>query len=479
MSEAATRALRAQRLRRLFTTSLRVTEWTFAGLRLALLMACAFLVSWVVSYNPITWDFTEAQLFSLSAMSRSAMSALDQPVTLTAFVQGAKDPSVERLLKAYADSSALVDYRLVDPEAEPALAQVHQVRAYGMLIIEAGVSVRRADGLNEPAITNAILGATRGDAVPVCFLAGHGERIPADKGRGGFSAAVTALRQVNYEPLQLNLAAGQLVDTCRVVLIAGPTKDLLLQERAALDAYLQNGGRLLVMLESNTDLPELEALVAGYGLQVNADFVIDTGRNGQAFGLGLQVPMVDSYQPHPITDGLGAMTLFSMPRSITVGTVPEGIDARPLASSTPSSWGETDFDAVAMSRWDEGVDRRGPLPLVIAVSEALDETPRAFRDRQRTGAAAPVGGPILVAAGDVEFATNAFFKWQGNGDLFVNSVSWLAGQEELISILPKGPSNKRVLLTEGQKALTFALLVILLPAVPAVAGVFIMSNKVK
>ena len=471
MSDAVTPAPRSQRLRRLFATNLRVTEWTFAGLRLVLFMACAFLVSWVVSYNPVTWDFTEAQLFSLSATSRSALSSLDQPVILTAFVQGAKDPSVERLLKAYADSSTLVDYRLVDPEAEPALAQAHQVRAYGTLIIEAGDSVRRADVANEPAITNAILGATRGEAVPVCFLSGHGERVPADKGRGGFSAAVTALRQINYEPLQLNLAAGQHADECRVVLIAGPSTDLLPQERAALEAYLQNGGRLLAMLESNTDLPELEALVAGYGLQVNADFVIDTGRNGQAFGLGVQVPMVDSYQPHPITDGFGAMTLFSMPRSITVGTAPEGIDVRPLASSTPSSWGETDFDAVSMARWDEGVDRQGPLPLFVAVSETLDETPRAFRDRQRTGEAAPVGGPILVAAGDVEFATNAFFKWQGNGDLFVNSVSWLAGQQELISILPKEPSNKRVLLTEGQKALTFALLVILLPAVPAVAGV--------
>ncbi len=467
------------RLRQLLTTSLRVTEWTFAGLRLVLFLACAFLVSWVVSYNPVTWDFTEAQLFSLSATSRSALGTLDRPVVMTAFVPGAKDPGVERLLKAYADSSSMVDYRLVDPEAEPALAQAHQVRAYGTLIIEAGDSVRRADDATEPAITNAILAATRGDAVPVCFLSGHGERVPLDKGRGGFSAAVTALRQVNYEPLQLNLAAGQVADDCRVIVIAGPSTDLLPQERVALEAYLQNGGRLMAMLESNTDLGELAALVAGYGLQANADFVIDTGRNGQAFGLGVQVPMVDSYEPHPITDGFGAMTLFSMPRSITVGTPPDGIDARPLASSSPSSWGETDFERVSIARWDEGVDRQGPLPLIVAVSETIDETPRAFRERNRSGEPAPVGDPILVVAGDAEFASNAFFKWQGNGDLFVNSVSWLAGQEELISILPKEVSNKRVLLTEGQKALTFVLLVILLPALPAIAGVLMMVKKVK
>ncbi len=479
MSAAVNPEPRLQRLRQLFATSLRVTEWTFAGLRLVLFLACAFLVSWVVTYNPLTWDFTEAQLFSLSASSRAALNTLDQPVTLTAFVQGAKDPSVERLLKGYADGSSFIEYRLVDPEAEPALAQAHQVRTYGTLIIEAGDSVRRADGPSEPAITNAILAATRGDAVPVCFLSGHGERLPVDKGRGGFSAAVTALRQVNYEPLQLNLAAGQAADDCRVILIAGPSTDLLSEERAALESYLQNGGRLMAMLESNTDLPEIEALVAGYGLQVNADFIIDTGRNGQAFGLGVQVPMVDRYEPHPITDGFGAMTLFSMPRSITIDTLPEGIDARALASSTPSSWGETDFERALMARWDEGVDRQGPLPLVVAVSELLDETPRAFRERQRTGEPVPVGEPILVAIGDVEFATNAFFNWQGNGDLFVNSVSWLAGQQELISILPKEVSNKRVLLTEGQKAVTFALLVILLPAVPAVAGVVMMVKRVK
>ncbi len=477
MSDAVTP--RMARLRQLLATSLRVTEWTFAGLRLVLFLACAFLVSWVATYNPLVWDLTEAQLFSLSTQSRSALRTIGQPVMLTAFVQGATDATLERLLKAYADSSTWVDYRLVDPEAEPALAQAHQVRAYGTLIVEVGDLARRAEDPSEPAITNAILSATRGEAVPLCFLGGHGERVPADKGRGGFSAAITALAQVNYEPLLLNLAAGQAAAGCQVIVIAGPSTDLLPEERSALENYLQNGGRLMVLLESNTDVPEIVALVRGYGLEANADFIIDTGRNGQAFGLGVQVPMVDRYEAHPITNGLGAMTLFSMPRSITVGTPPSGVDARALASSTPSSWGETDFASASMARWDEGVDHRGPLPILVAVSTSVEETPRAFRIRQRSGEPAPVGEPILVVAGDVEVATNAFFKWQGNGDLFVNSVSWLAGQQELISIVPKEVSNKRVVLTEGQKALTFVLLVILLPAVPAIAGVFMMVKKVK
>ena len=467
------------RLRRLFATSLRVTEWTFAALRLALFLSCAFLVSWVVSYNPVSWDLTESRLFSLTAATRSALDTLSEPVVLTAFVQGANDPALERLLKAYADTTELVDFRLVDPEAEPALAQAHQVRTYGTLIVEAREGVRRAEQATEPAITNAILSATRGDAVPVCFLGGHGERVPADTGRGGLSAAVTALRQVNYEPLQVNLAAGQSVDSCRVVILAGPATDLVASEREALEAYLDGGGRLLTLLESNTRLPQLQALLTRYGLQANDDFVIDTGRNGQAFGLGVQVPMVDRYEPHPITDGFGAMTLYSMPRSITLDSLPEGIDARALASSTPSSWGETDLERAEMARWDEGEDLRGPLPLVVAVSDAVEETPRAFRERQRTGEPAPVGEPILVATGDADFATNAFFKWQGNGDLFVNSVSWLAGQQELITILPREVSNKRVLLTDNGKAMTFVLLVILLPAIPAIAGVTMMVKKVK
>lgn len=481
MSKVATGEVRAGWQAQVLATSQRVTQWTFAALRLVLLLACVFLVSWVVNYNPLSWDLTQERLFSISAQTRAVIAGLEQPVNLTAFVEGGRDAAVGRVLTAYSEGSRLVSHRLVDPEGEPALAAEHQVRDYGTLIVEGAGRVHRAETITEPAITNAILAVTRGAAVPVCFLTGHGERSPGDQERTGLSAAATALAQTNYEVRALNLLAeGEVPGECRVVVAAGPTSDILPAEREALERFLDGDGRLLAMLESQVRTPELAAVLARYGVTANDDFVIDTGRNAQAFGGGIQVPMVDAYQEHPITESFRLMTMYNMPRSFgTPEEAPAGLDVRVLATSSRSSWGETNYERGKAATWDEGLDLAGPLPLVVAVGDAVEETPQAYRARMRAGEPAPVGDPHLVAVGDVDFVSNSMFAFQGDGDLFLNSVSWLAGQQELISIRPKQVANRRIVLTDGQKGLTFVLLVILLPVIPAVAGFVTMVKRVK
>lgn len=467
--------------RQVVPTSVRMTQWTFAGIRLVLLLASLFFITWMVNYNPISWDLSETGLYSLSEQSIAVLEELDQPVSMIAFVPGAIDPTIERALDMYADRSELVSVRMADPEAEPALAMEYEVRQNGVVVVTAGDRVQRVSEIREPAITNALLAVTRGKPVPVCFVFGHGERNPAEREREGLSAAGTALSQTNYEIRPINLlATGEVPEDCRVVAIAGPTSDFQPEETEALVRYLDAGGRLMVMLESRVDTPELDALLAGYGVRPNPDFVIDTGRNGQAFGLGVQVPMVDAYEAHPVTDGFRLMTLYNMPRSISVAeSMPEGLAATVLAASTRSSWGETSFQPGSAAAWTEGEDLAGPLPIVVAVAGAVEESAAAYRARMRNNEPPPVGEPHMVVVGDTDFASNAFFAWQGNGDLLVNSINWLAGQEDLIAILPKEVANKRILLTDGRRGLTFTLLVLLLPMIPAVTGVVIMLKKVK
>ena len=96
--------------RQFIRTSRRVTRWTFAGLQFVLVLAAALLLTWVVNYNPVSWDLTEARLFSLSSQTRSVLQTLDQPVELTAFVPFGKNPSVERLLLAYQEASPSLSF---------------------------------------------------------------------------------------------------------------------------------------------------------------------------------------------------------------------------------------------------------------------------------------------------------------------------------------------------------------------------------
>ena len=65
--------------------------------------------------------------------------------------------------------------------------------------------------------------------------------------------------------------------------------------------------------------------------------------------------------------------------------------------------------------------------------------------------------------GDSDFASNRFFNFQANGDLFMNAVSWLAEEEDLVSIRPRSPEDRRLFLSETQSKIILIFAVILLP----------------
>ena len=73
--------------------------------------------------------------------------------------------------------------------------------------------------------------------------------------------------------------------------------------------------------------------------------------------------------------------------------------------------------------------------------------------------------------GDSDFASNAALGVQGNRDLFLNAVNWLAQQENLIAIRPHDPEDRRVTMTADQATRVFYLTVLIVPGLILLAGV--------
>jgi len=69
------------------------------------------------------------------------------------------------------------------------------------------------------------------------------------------------------------------------------------------------------------------------------------------------------------------------------------------------------------------------------------------------------------------FASNKYYKLQGNSDLFMNTVSWLAEDENLIAIRPKSPKSQPVVLTAGESLAALLIPVIFMPLAWVIAGV--------
>jgi ABC-type uncharacterized transport system involved in gliding motility auxiliary subunit len=157
-------------------------------------------------------------------------------------------------------------------------------------------------------------------------------------------------------------------------------------------------------------------------------------------------------------------------------TPPKGVTLTPLARTSPQSWGETDksvFDK-GQAKHDPG-EKTGPLPVVIAatIDAAADEKTEAkpaVEDKKPTKAR-------LVVVGTADFASNQFLGAQGNRDFFLNAVSWLAEQEDLLSIRPKDIRQNPIVLTSAQSNLVLWLPLFVLPGAVLLSGIMVMANR--
>ena len=74
--------------------------------------------------------------------------------------------------------------------------------------------------------------------------------------------------------------------------------------------------------------------------------------------------------------------------------------------------------------------------------------------------------------GDSDFASNGYIGLQGNSDLVLNAINWLAEQENLISIRPRAPEDRRITLTADQQFRVQLLVLLLIPGAVLATGVF-------
>ena len=438
------------------------------------LAVVCILYSLAVQHNR-RFDVTQAKRFTLAEQSVKLLKSLQYTIKVIGFYSLAerdRETFID-LVKQYAQHTDKLSYEVIDPDRQPALAKQYDITAYNTVVVEGNGKKEKITRAEESALTNAILKVTRTTQKVVYFVTGHGEPVLTDSDRTGYSVAKQALEEQNYTVQELVLARQpQVPDDAAVVIVAGPKRDLLEAETEALSAFLGRGGHLFVMLDPET-VPGLVTFVKRYGIEVGNDVVIETNPLGRLIGGDYLLPVVMTYERHAITRELGGvMTIFPMVRSVQVSKeLPVGITAQGLAMTSSESWAETDLKALQEGRtaFDPDSDRRGPIGIAAVATINTDKTGTAATASESSEQPEPEKSATpraarLVVFGDSEFASNNLFPVQGNGNLFLNTVSWLAEEEDLIAIRPrKGGGSGPVMLTAAQAPVIFWLPVVLLP----------------
>lgn len=418
------------------------------------------------------WDVTEAGVYTLSPQSKKMIEALPETLAITAFVEGGSNPTIESLLDGYRYANpGRVETKILDPDREPALAETMKITTVPSVHLAVGKETFTVTQPSEETVTNGIIRVSRSGKKVVYFTEGFGEAgIQSPDDPKGFSAAKLALEQENYEVKPLVLPSVETIpDDASAVVLAGPTRPLTDAAVTALDKYLERGGHLLAMVGPGQGGDRLRTMLARWGVSLGTNIVIDRElRLFEGPRLGV-VPLARTYGAHAITQGFRDFTMYPQTSSVEPATDgKQGITATALVSTSPTSWAESDLDGVLRQGIAslEDTDKKGPVSIAVAVAAKLGEmglTPPAGVTEAR-----------LVVFGTPLFADNQeLVQSRLNGDLFLNAIGWLVGQEELVSIRSRTVRASRAELTQTQATQVFYLSVLIIPELLIALGIWV------
>ncbi|MEO1591487.1 MAG: Gldg family protein [Cyanobacteria bacterium J06632_22] len=469
------------------------------------------LVNFVGARYDQRLDLTENQLFTLAPESQTVAKNLEQPVTVYVFDE-VLNPTDRQLLESYQRFNSDISYEWVNPFQEPQLAQRFEVAAPGEVYLAVGdqeifVQQLGQERLSERDLTNKLDQLGADNSATVYFLQGHGE-YPIDGSATGFAQAALALEDENFTVEALDLADTQAVPSdAAAIVIAGPQQALFGPEQRLLANYLTAGGGVLLLVDPQIQTG-LEPLLSDWGVTLDDRLIVDTSNRGQIVGLGPAAPLVTEYGSHPITlEFDGGRSFYPLARPVRLEEKP-GVRAEPLLLTDPQSFAEpvsetgqldVDTEASPGGPFNIGValDQPSAVPDAAPTPEPDDAEPDvAEPDVAEPDVAEPEADPVeaaetepepappaetakrsdesrLVVIGNAAFATDGLFDQQLNGDVFLNTVSWLSQVDNpTLSIRPKDPTNRRIVMTVQQQVLVLVLAGLVIPAMGIVgAGV--------
>jgi ABC-type uncharacterized transport system involved in gliding motility auxiliary subunit len=448
------------------------------------------------------FDWTRAQVYSLSETTKKTLDALQKPVQVTVFMtqRSRLAPEVKELLTRYRARSPKIEVEYLDPERNPARAEVffkesgakastvafrsgdrrkyvEEDKLADFDYAGAGMggvpSVKAFKG--EEAFTSAILLVTESRQPKVVFSKGHDEQAldSAERGRG-YAEVKQLLERDNMTVATWDsLGKGGLPADADVVVVAGPKLAFLAPEADALEKYLAGGGRVLLLLDPVLPGPGapppdlgLKGFLDKYGLRVEDDIVIDPA-NALA-QMGAEVVLADRYGSHPIVQSLSAAKLplvFQLARSITrAEKPPQGVSETMLVETSPEGWGETNLRQLDVEIKKEPGDTPGPVSIAVALGPAEEKKPDPK-------------APRAVVIGSSRFVTNGAIGNGANGIFFANAIHWLAGSEKQIGIPPKTVEQASLSMTESQVIRIGWAAIVGLPVFAILVGIWVWYRR--
>ena len=438
----------------------------------------AFSAMWDVS-----WDLTQEGRRELAPQTVEVLRNMSQEVQVICFFLNVDDALVMiarektlRFLGQCQKHTELLKVQLLDPQVDrtflEALDLTH-ASTQGTVVIKAGTRQRvitlsgGSPRLEERDFTNALINVLRDAEPKVYFLTGHGERDILDEdSSNGASMLGNLIRGQSYHPERLGIKVTfpEVPRDCSVLVINNPQGDLHPREVDAVQAYLERGGRLLLLLDPWLQVSQSVQgevlrpwLEAQYGIRVGSDIVLSPQQENlwlaelttdntpfQGIKEGFMEYSGAFYGDHAVTRGFDQVMLLQASRSVCAAEeAPERVVLTELLRTTPDFYAETDVAKAVQTKQavrEEG-EVGGPVSLAVA-AVALTRQQDAEPGRRYAR---------ILVMGNSNFCANSQLRIPGHANFILNALAWLSENEELIAIRPTAAENPPLVLTQIQQ----------------------------
>jgi ABC-type uncharacterized transport system involved in gliding motility auxiliary subunit len=410
------------------------------GAMISLVLLLLIAVNYLGAKKYKTFDFSNSQVNSISDQSKKLVRSLNEDLKLIYFykngTQGVEDNrrAFTDLIRKYQDESSRVLLQFVELNENPKLAEEYGVsKGSGLVFLDYKGHRSKIEKIDEQELTGAIVKVTRDKDKKIYYVIGHRERdLDEPKEVTGAASLKKLLEGSRYSVNPLNLGSmPEIPADADMVMILGPEQEYLESELKVLQAYLKKGGSMILAMDAKRSLG-LDQVLSPIGLSLGTEYLVQVMDTPMGKAVNPQVTAANQFSetsPITIPFGRGEFVVTRLPSPILKKET-AGITFDELVKTDASTFGfpNTQF---------QGAAKTGPFAIAT------------FAKGKYPGATDGHEFQILVL-GDADIFSNQLLYRNLNRDLLLNTVSFLAKEENMISISPKEVSVTSMQITETQ-----------------------------
>lgn len=443
----------------------------FTTTSIIVVIAIVIALNIFLSSKNWSYDFTSNKIYTLSEGSKKIAKNLkdDQKITIYFLNKESEAASVYKsILNQYKKASKNIKVEYKDLKLYPNFANKYltgdqKAAADDIIVVcnDRSRLVSSSDYLSydynesgdattsinlEPKITAAINYVTS-DSTPVIYtLSGQGE--------GELGTNITdGLSTDNYDVQALDIvSAGAIPKDCSLLVINAPTNDLNTTITDMLKEYMNNGGKLLVILDPNKMYKNLNKFLTEYGVKVEEGIIVETG-SGYYMNSN-PTYLLPTLCSHEITKPISTSDLHILaPVSKGLSAVDDVKDYKvtDLLQTSAESYSKVDTSSEDIQKTDEDIE--GPL----AVAQVVDNSK---------------GEGVMVVCGSSSMGVNEIDDYvsKANSNFYSNAVNYLTDQDSKIAVKATKVTNSYAVFTAFATKMVMALGVVGIPLFILIIG---------